>query len=188
MDIALDKRERILNTAAELLLKTGLQTPMSAIAEQANVATGSLYNYFPSKEDLVFAVYQRVAAELNADMIVEIDQETPFPARVEAYIMRYIEHLWRDQTRAMLYEVITNSPLIMQERVGSLFLEFAIYSIKVFSEPPENGEPEMPKSLMASFVRGAIRNTLKRLRAAGGELTPDLKHRIVVMCWAAITA
>jgi AcrR family transcriptional regulator len=188
MDIELDKRERILNAAAELLLKTGLQTPMSAIAEQANVATGSLYNYFPSKEDLVFAVFQRVAERLNEDMIVGVDPTIDFRARVEAYVMRYMEHLWRDPTRAMLYEVITNSPLVMQERVRSLFAEFVEYSIKVFSEHPDVGEPVKSKSLTASFVRGAIRNTLKRLRAAGSELTPELRQRIVAMCWAAVTA
>ncbi|UXN72331.1 TetR/AcrR family transcriptional regulator [Devosia sp. A8/3-2] len=59
MDIVLDKRERILAAAARLIVRNGLQCSMAAIAEEASVATGSLYNYFDSKEALVLGVYTR---------------------------------------------------------------------------------------------------------------------------------
>lgn len=187
MDYELDKRERILNAAAELILKTGLQTPMSAIAEAARVATGSLYNYFPSKDELVFAVYERVAAGIN-ELVVPIDWSISHRERVEAYARAYIEHIWANNTRAMLYEVITNSPMIMQKKVGSLFLPFVTYSVEVLSDAHPEREEGMSAQLRGSFVRGAIRNTLKRHRATGAEMSEQLKMRIVDMCWAAITA
>ena len=58
MDVAPDKRERILAAASKLIVVNGLQCSMSAIADEAGVATGSLYNYFKSKEDLVGGVYR----------------------------------------------------------------------------------------------------------------------------------
>ena len=69
MDIVLDKRERILAAAARLIVRNGLQCPMAAIAEEASVATGSLYNYFDSKEALVLGVYTRVT-ELMTERLV----------------------------------------------------------------------------------------------------------------------
>ena len=66
MDSIPDKRERILLAASRLIVRNGLQCSMAAIAEEAGVATGSLYNYFDSKEALVRGVYGRVAEEMTA--------------------------------------------------------------------------------------------------------------------------
>ena len=62
MDVIPDKRQRILAAAARLIVRNGLQCSMAAIAEEASVATGSLYNYFASKEELVLGVYTQVSA------------------------------------------------------------------------------------------------------------------------------
>jgi AcrR family transcriptional regulator len=189
MDCGPDKRERILNATAQLIISQGLQAPMSAIAEAAGVATGSLYNYFHSKDDLVLAVYQRVAGSLEADIVIEMEPSLTYEERVGRYVENYVDHIWRDATRAALYEVMTNSPTSMNERIAGLFMGIVDYSIGVFGEglSPES-QHAMPVSLTASFIRGAIRNTLKRHRAAGGEMTPELRGRIKRMCLAALQA
>lgn len=189
MDYDPDKRERILNAAAQLIISQGLQAPMSVIADAAGVATGSLYNYFRSKDDLILAVYQRVARSLEADIVVAMEPGLSYEQRVERYVENYVDHIWRDPTRAALYEVITNSPTIMQQRMVGLFMEMVTYSIDVLGEGlGEQSQRAMPVSLTASFIRGAIRNTLKRHRAAGGEMTPELRARITRMCLAALVA
>ena len=41
-----------------LLIENGVQgTPMSAIAKEANTGMGTIYNYFPTKEDLINSTY-----------------------------------------------------------------------------------------------------------------------------------
>jgi hypothetical protein len=45
----------------------------------------------------------------------------------------------------------------------------------------------MPPVMMASFVRGAIRNTLKR-RRYGDAAQPQERQQIAEMCWGAIAA
>jgi AcrR family transcriptional regulator len=53
-----DKRDAILSAATRLISKLGLHnTPMSALAREAGVATGTLYLYFPSKEAMINALY-----------------------------------------------------------------------------------------------------------------------------------
>lgn len=187
-----DKRERILAAASGLFLSAGLQAPMSAIAAAAGVATGTPYTYFQSKDDLVLAVFERVCSRLNAAMISRVDLGLPLRSRCEAYIDAYIDHIWSDPTQAMLYEVIANAPQVVAQKVGPLFEDFIAFSIAVFSETDgaegSAGGAAMPKNLMASFVRGAVRNTLKRQRIAGGSLTPEIKQQIIAMCWAALRA
>jgi len=41
-----------------LLIEHGVQgTPMSLVAKEANTGMGTIYNYFPAKEDLINAIY-----------------------------------------------------------------------------------------------------------------------------------
>src|SRR5262245_57701400 len=54
-------REKILDTALTLFRKQGFDgTTMRDVAKQAGVALGAAYYYFPSKEALVMAYYERI--------------------------------------------------------------------------------------------------------------------------------
>jgi AcrR family transcriptional regulator len=54
-------REQILDTAIGLFRNDGFdETTMRAVAKEAGVAFGLAYHYFPSKEALVMAYYERV--------------------------------------------------------------------------------------------------------------------------------
>ncbi len=57
-------REHILDTAIQLFREDGFdQATMRELASEAEVALGLAYHYFPSKEALVMAYYQRVQRE-----------------------------------------------------------------------------------------------------------------------------
>jgi AcrR family transcriptional regulator len=57
-------RERILDTAIGLFRKNGFdETTMREVAREVGVALGLTYHYFPSKEALVMAYYERVQRE-----------------------------------------------------------------------------------------------------------------------------
>lgn len=60
----------ILTAARAVVGERGIEAPMSAIAERAGVAVGTLYRHHPTKQDLVAAVVadslQRVTADAEA--------------------------------------------------------------------------------------------------------------------------
>ena len=59
-------RTRILNTALQLFRERGFdQTTMRQIAQASGMALGAAYYYFPSKEALVMAFYERGQDELG---------------------------------------------------------------------------------------------------------------------------
>ncbi|PTS95622.1 TetR family transcriptional regulator, partial [Pedobacter sp. HMWF019] len=54
------KRDAILNSTLELVKSHGFHgAPMSQIAKNANVAAGTIYHYFDSKETLIIELYIR---------------------------------------------------------------------------------------------------------------------------------
>jgi AcrR family transcriptional regulator len=60
---AVHNRERLLEAARRLFADRGLDVPLDEIARAAGVSVGTLYNRFPTRDDLVRAVFEdRVAA------------------------------------------------------------------------------------------------------------------------------
>src|SRR5215203_6352785 len=71
---ASDKRGAILAAALRLIARLGLHAaPMSAVAREAGVATGTLYLYFPSKEAMINALYLEVLADRDRSMAVDAE-------------------------------------------------------------------------------------------------------------------
>lgn len=189
MDAVPDKRERILAAAARLIVRNGLQCSMSAIAEEAGVATGSLYNYFRNKEELVLGVYVRVSMEMAESLMRPVEEDVDIGAEVSAYIERYIAFIWDDSERARLFDYLDNNPLISLDEAKTVFEPFVRHGIAMIEIAQKAGvvRAGMP-TLMMSFVRGAIRNALKRFRQTGRALAPADRQLIADMCWSAIRA
>jgi AcrR family transcriptional regulator len=58
-----DKRDAILNAMLDLVVERGFHNaPMSVLAKRSHASPGVIYHYFPSKDDLIHAVYERVAS------------------------------------------------------------------------------------------------------------------------------
>lgn len=58
-----DKREAILKAMLDLVVERGFHdAPMSILAKRSGASPGVIYHYFPSKDDLIRAVYERVAS------------------------------------------------------------------------------------------------------------------------------
>jgi AcrR family transcriptional regulator len=51
-------RERILEVAKEVFIRSGANTSLNDIAKEAGVGPGTLYRHFPTREELLQAVYR----------------------------------------------------------------------------------------------------------------------------------
>ena len=89
-------RERILTAALDQIAEGGYASAsVAAVARRAGVATGSVYNHFPSKADLFAEVFRR-AAQREVDAVaeaagladaVEVFVRRAFRAPVRAYAL-----------------------------------------------------------------------------------------------------
>lgn len=62
--LAADKRESFLNAALKLFVANGVQnTSTAAIAKEAGTAAGTLFLYFPTKQDLINELVLRIGRE-----------------------------------------------------------------------------------------------------------------------------
>jgi AcrR family transcriptional regulator len=94
-----ETRSRILAVAAQRFASDGLEgVRLDELADQADVARGTLYNYFPSKEALVDAIL-RPALEQAATRVRGLHRLGPRRG-VEALLLLYLE-LWREHRDAL---------------------------------------------------------------------------------------
>jgi len=59
-------RDRLLATASEVFAERGLDAALEEIARRAGVSIGTLYNHFPTREDLFDAIFPARMAVLDA--------------------------------------------------------------------------------------------------------------------------
>ncbi|MEJ0034908.1 MAG: TetR/AcrR family transcriptional regulator [Gammaproteobacteria bacterium] len=59
------KRDQLLRAALELFAANGLNVPTAKVAAAAGVANGTLFNYFPTKQDLIDALYLDIKREFT---------------------------------------------------------------------------------------------------------------------------
>lgn len=63
-ELSPDKREKLMSTALRLFAAQGVQnTPTAQIAREAGTAAGTLFLYFPTKQDLVHALVFKIGQE-----------------------------------------------------------------------------------------------------------------------------
>jgi AcrR family transcriptional regulator len=91
-------RERILDTAIGLFRKDGFdETTMREVAIEVGVALGLTYHYFPSKEALVMAYYERVQREHRIVAQAKLRQTRALRDRLVMLLHTKLDILKEDQ-------------------------------------------------------------------------------------------
>lgn len=143
-------REALIQAARELFWKKGYRaTSVAEILEKAGAHSGSLYHYFPTKQDLLVAVLDWYLANLEAEVVGPARERTDDPVETVFAVLE-------GYRQALLATGLTfGCP------IGSLALEL--------SEP----DPPVRERLAENFARwaGAVEACLEE---AGDRLPRDL--------------
>lgn len=124
----MSKRQKIINTSIKLFDNNGFHnTPTSKIAKESGVSVGTLFNYFPSKEDLIQEIYLEIKKRSHELIITDFKRsEDPY---------ENIKYLWKKMVNwAVTFpdefefiEQFSHSPFIKKldhDKIKSYFKEF----------------------------------------------------------------
>ncbi len=90
-------RERLLTAARTVFAQAGDTASMEAIAREAGVGVGTLYRHFPTRIDLVEAVYRDDVEELSEAAHRAVSELEPWPA-VEAFLDAFTRYAQTKRT------------------------------------------------------------------------------------------
>jgi AcrR family transcriptional regulator len=108
-----DKRTQVLEASIDLFAKEGFwNTPTSRIAKHAGVATGTLFNYFDSKEGLIDSVYMQLKKEWGEYILTGWPESGSFKEQLEHMWFRFIDWAIKYPGRHALKQQLRISELV----------------------------------------------------------------------------
>ena len=73
--------QTLLDAAAQLFVTSGVEVPVRDIAARAGVGMGTIYRHFPTRSDLIIAVYRhQIAACAQAGPVLLANSPSPYAA------------------------------------------------------------------------------------------------------------
>src|ERR1700736_3240181 len=111
-------RERILEVAKRAFSQSGVNASLDEVAKEANVGPGTLYRHFPTREDLLEAVY-RTEVEKLAAAEREFAETLPPVEALRAWMLLFVDYIATKQIIAPALNKIVGGPSKLFESTGT---------------------------------------------------------------------
>jgi AcrR family transcriptional regulator len=167
--------ESLVETAAEVFAASGIDAPIRDIAKRAGVGVGTLYRHFPTRSDLVVAVFRREVDECVDTVSVLAANYAPGEA-LERWVARYVDFIAAHQGLAAAFNsgdaTLEGLPAYFLQRLGPPvqgLLDAAakkgkirpgvkahelLHGVGMLCVPPSCGEPTQPQRMVGLFIDG----------------------------------
>jgi TetR/AcrR family transcriptional regulator, repressor of fatR-cypB operon len=180
-----DKREAILDAMLDLIVERGLHdAPMSVLAQRSGASPGVIYHYFPSKDDLIRAVYARVVS-IKHDVLFEgySADETPRETLLRLWLNAY--RFYRTHLKETRFlDQYLNSPYCRTDMHDQPAHENSARVLK-WMRPKKKGG--ILKDLPPEAIEGMTLGLIATLAKAPRVYSTATLTRIAEAVWQAIT-
>jgi AcrR family transcriptional regulator len=102
-------RERILEVAKEAFTRSGANASLDDIARQAGVGAGTLYRHFPTRDELLEAVYRTEVEKLAAAERKFAETLSPIEA-LRAWMLMFVDYIGTKKIIAPALNTLVGGP------------------------------------------------------------------------------
>jgi AcrR family transcriptional regulator len=102
-------RERILEVAKQVFTRRGAEASMDEIAKRAEIGPGTLYRHFPTRDDLLAAVYISEVEKL-AQAQRKLSSELPPIEALRAWLLVFIDYIAAKKIIASALNAMVGGP------------------------------------------------------------------------------
>lgn len=161
---AIDKRAVILDAALRTFVKRGYpKTKVAEIASEAGVAEGTLYNYFPSKEDLLLALFDEKWGGIVEEIKKKISRLDDPNKKLKAIFSLVIRMFKGDRQLAELFMVdVKQSSIFLNNYTINRIIEFLALIEEILEEGKRKGiyRKDLDTRVAKMIVFGAAQGIL----------------------------
>lgn len=184
-----EKLRAIADATFTLVEKTGLSgLTMAAIARAAGIATGTLYVYYPSKEDLINDLYRKSKAAAAGRLLEGFDAALPFRSRARI--------LWRNAMKDRLdhyAEAVFQQQYVNSQWHNESSRALTTRLLQGWRDFVEEGKTreilkDAPSALISALFLGSIRETGDLIRREVVKSDDETLDAAFQLCWDAIKA
>jgi TetR/AcrR family fatty acid metabolism transcriptional regulator len=154
------KRESILRAATRVFARNGyFNSKVADIAREADVADGTVYLYFKSKEEILHSIFDQNMAEAIASGRVLIEKLHDPSEKLRRIAMLHLERLGADRDLAVVFQVeLRGSTKFMQEFSAAGFAAYLALLRQTFEEGQRSGvfRKDLNAKLVSKILFGAL--------------------------------
>lgn len=165
-----DKKELIRKAAINVMSKKGFyNTKTSEVAEEANVAVGTIYNYFKNKEDILDYIF-RYELEKRMNNLKKIkEQNLNFWEKIESFLQFHFKEVEENMAVGEILvrekdfpkkegsdyinEYLTMIPEIMKNEIKAAMKR---------GEINEDYDPEISANIIFGSIQGIVEKAIKK--------------------------
>ena len=117
-------RERILDVAKQVFTRRGAETSMDEIAKRAKIGPGTLYRHFPSRDELLAAVYISEVEKL-AEAQRKLSAELSPAEALRAWMLVFIDYIAAKKIIAPALDAMVGGPSLVYQQSTRVMEEAA---------------------------------------------------------------
>ena len=171
MNKVVTSKEELLDTARQIVFQEGIdQLSIRALAKKLNISVGAVYNYFPSKSDLLLAIVESFWKGIFHKDICILSETLPFADFYEVVYHRLAEHM-EDFFSVLLgqLDILRNTEKergkLMEERYQQHIREGFLYALQPDCDIPEHiWNATFTKAAFIDFLMEHMMNDLSHQR------------------------
>ena len=179
----MEKRETIIHAAMKLFTDNGVQaTPMSAIAKAADTGMGTIYNYFPTKEDLINEIYLYIKREQFKVLMLPVSEES-IKKRFDHFYRSMILYYIKNPLQFRFMDQFQTSP-ILTDKTRKDGRETAAMFISMIEKGQDEGifKP-IPFNELTHFLTGGVFGFIRWIMNEKIPLTQALLDNQIRLAW-----
>ena len=186
-----DTRTQIIEASIELFAESGFwNTPTSKIVKHAGISTGTLFNYFESKNGLIDQVFLQLQQEQADYIAINYPETGTVKERVEHLWFRYVDWGVRHPIRYRLLQQLRMSDLVSADAQDKSWTQWSFAKTLI----PEAIETGVYREVTEYFVvklafaqRDAATEYAIAMQLADMPLTKHIARSFEIY-WAGITS
>jgi len=155
-----NKREAILRAATRVFARNGyFNSKVADIARAADVADGTVYLYFKSKEEILHSIFDQNMAEAMAACHKLIEKVSDPREKLRRIAALHLQRLGADRDLAVVFQVeLRGSTKFMQEFSAAGFAEYLNLLCKIFEEGQRAGtfRKDLNAKVVSKILFGAL--------------------------------
>lgn len=160
----LEKRELIIDAAVRLFEQQGFwNTSTASISKKAGIATGTLFRYFETKEQLIEGVFLDLKQEVADYMYEHVDNKLPVRDRLHTIWRSYISWNLANPEKFVILEQLEIASRI-SNAVHNQVVDMNQYTVKTMVVGIKEGLiGDYPIEFLANFLGSSSTNIIKQL-------------------------
>ncbi len=182
-----DKKNRILAATLKLITENGFHgTPVSMIADEASVGSGTIYRYFKNKEAIITELYDIIQKELNDAILKDIPQTISIRDEIFIKWKNILNFYIKNPYKAQFIDQYASSPFVSREVLRKNRKRFSHYDELIKRAINKKVIRKVNYLSIIVLMWGSIQQLTQRHRSGGLAITPKMIDEVFSIFWDGI--